>query len=181
MCAYSSAAQIAYIYMGIGLGNELAICASLFQICAHCLTKPVLFLTAFSLFKINGSSYLPDLKGSSKKDLFTCLIFCEAAFSMVGIPLTAGFMSKFLFSKAAFMVSGWRLYSVLAVLAISTILNTLYFTRALIILFLNDGEKETKAALSYRISVLCFVILNFSLGIFAGRYLNILIKGIDLF
>ena len=49
MVAFSSAAQIGYIYMGLGLGTQAALLAVFFQIFAHALTKPMLFLSSAGL------------------------------------------------------------------------------------------------------------------------------------
>ena len=49
MIAYSSVAQIGYIYMGFGLGTELGVLASVFHIICHAATKALLFLSASSL------------------------------------------------------------------------------------------------------------------------------------
>ena len=54
MIAYSSAAQIGYIYMGIGLSPELGTAAALFHILTHAITKPALFLSASRLSEASG-------------------------------------------------------------------------------------------------------------------------------
>ena len=54
MIAFSSAAQIGYIYMGIGISPELGITASLFHMLAHAVTKPMLFLSAAQLQSATG-------------------------------------------------------------------------------------------------------------------------------
>ena len=54
MIAYSSAAQIGYIYMGLGMGTEAALGAVLFQIVSHALTKPMLFLSGADLMAVSG-------------------------------------------------------------------------------------------------------------------------------
>ena len=52
MIAYSSVAQIGYIYMGFGLGTELGVLASVFHIICHAATKALLFLSASSLTEV---------------------------------------------------------------------------------------------------------------------------------
>lgn len=184
MCAYSSAAQIGYIYMGIGLSTTVSIVASLFQICAHCITKPALFLSSYHLSKNSGgSSRFKALQGSYKRDFFSTVCFSQGAFSMVGIPLTAGFMTKYLFGMSAFDYTNWEMLATLIVLIISTILNTIYFTKTVVRLFTVDenDSKKFNVSLQYRIVGILFMIVNFGLGIFAKNYIDVIFKGLNLF
>lgn len=54
MIAYSSGAQIGYIYMGLGMGTQAALLAALLQIVAHAVTKPMLFLSGAGLAGASG-------------------------------------------------------------------------------------------------------------------------------
>ncbi len=54
MIAYSSVAQIGYIFMGIGLGTKVGIMAACFHILAHAFTKPMLFLSANGLVDVSN-------------------------------------------------------------------------------------------------------------------------------
>ena len=69
MIAFSSAAQIGYIYMGIGLGTIAGFTAAIFQIFAHALTKSLLFLSSPYLAEVSGDSLkFHALQGSGKRD-----------------------------------------------------------------------------------------------------------------
>ena len=64
MLAYSSVAQMGYIYLGIGLGSELGIAAAIIQVIVHAVTKPMLFTAAGGLMDVsNHSKKFKDLKG----------------------------------------------------------------------------------------------------------------------
>ena len=54
MLAYSSVAQIGYIFMGFGIGNMAGFTASCFHILAHAATKTLLFVSVGSLIETNG-------------------------------------------------------------------------------------------------------------------------------
>ena len=184
MCAYSSAAQIGYIYMGIGLCSNASLVASLFQIGAHAITKPALFLAAYRISKSSdGASKFRNIQGVYKRDLFTSICFSQGALSMVGIPLTAGFIVKYLFGTAAFEFRGFELFATLIVLIISTILNTIYFTKTIIRLFQvsYDNKKRTSATWQYKVAGVVFVLANFVFGIFAKNYIDIIFKGLNIF
>lgn len=137
MVAFSSAAQIGYIFMGIGLGRTLGYTAALFQIIAHSVTKSLLFLTTPHLAGVSGDSLLlTSLQGSARRAKAAGFLFTVGAFSMVGIPLLAGFGAKLLFAMAAAECgsTGNMLWVMLA-LAASTLLNAIYYIGAVIRLY----------------------------------------------
>ena len=69
LIAYSSVAQIGYIYMGIGLGTQGAMIAALFHIMSHAATKSMLFIAAAGLSEVSGNSKdFTDLKGSGYRN-----------------------------------------------------------------------------------------------------------------
>ena len=128
MTAYSSVAQIGYIFMGLGLNSEIGAMAAVFHIMSHAVTKPMLFLAAGGLANVSGHSYeFKDLKGAAHKNKLAGVAFVIGALSMIGIPLFAGFPSKLYFSTAAIHADYFRLPVVLVALAISTALNALYY------------------------------------------------------
>lgn len=148
MIAFSSAAQIGYIYMGLGLGTMAGMAAALFQIFAHAFTKSLLFLTTPYLAETNGDSLLfHNLQGSGRRNVAAGLFFTVGAFSMVGIPIFAGFTSKLNFAQAAVLDTNHvKMIVVFIALAISSLLNALYFLRTVIRLFSRPDEAEPQAA-----------------------------------
>ena len=187
MIAYSSAAQIGYIYMGIGLSPTVGIEAALFHILTHALTKPALFLSAAHLTDAaGGAKKFRNLRGVGYADRFSGVLFTFGAFSMIGLPLTMGFISKYLFGMAAFDSTHTKMIPTLIVLAVSTILNTLYFARAVLRLYeKREGEPlpkvRLKAELPFFLSGLAFAAANLTLGIFARKYIEIIANGIPFF
>ena len=128
LIAYSSVAQIGYIYMGIGLGTQGAMIAALFHIMSHAATKSMLFIAAAGLSEVSGNSKdFTDLKGSGYRNKIAGAAFTVGALSMVGIPLLAGFTSKVYFAVAAVDAEPTKMETAMIILAISTILNAAYF------------------------------------------------------
>lgn len=182
MIAFSSAAQIGYIYMGIGMGTKAAITAAIFQIMAHAITKPALFLSSYYLSIISGNAKkFKNLEGAAKKDPLAGAFFTQGALSMVGIPLTAGFITKFLFGSAAFELSNIKIVIVLVTLVISTILNTIYFTKTIVGIYTTHQEDISFAdhTLNYVIAGTSFVVINFALGILSSHFINVITIGIN--
>lgn len=128
MTAYSTVAQIGYIFMGIGLNSEIGMMAACFHIIAHAITKPMLFLAAGGLANVSHHSYeFKDLKGAAHRNKLAGVAFVIGGLSMIGIPLFIGFPSKIYFSAAAINSDWFRLPAALTALAVSTVLNALYY------------------------------------------------------
>ncbi|MCR5502144.1 MAG: sodium:proton antiporter [Lachnospiraceae bacterium] len=133
MIAYSSIAQIGYIYMGFGMGTELGMVASIFHILSHAATKSLLFIAAIGLTDVShGSRAFLDLTGSAHRNRIAGAGFLVGALSMVGIPLFSGFISKLQFMDAAGSLSYSKMLPSLVVLGISTILNAIYFMKTVL-------------------------------------------------
>lgn len=187
MIAFSSAAQIGYIYMGFGLGTKGALIASLFQITAHALTKPMLFLSARGLSDTVGQSQkFAPLCASAHKNQVAGIAFAAGALSMVGIPAFAGFVPKLLFSTAAFGQS-YKTYVVLIALAISTILNVVYFLRTLINVYSVPKVRLPRKEITFRDSpvqdtvLLVMSGLNIAVGLHSQPIISLFEKGIEIF
>jgi len=190
MDAYSSAAQIGYVYMGIGLSPSLGVEAALFHILCHALTKPPLFLSSGMLTEAAGGKKFRNLQGAGLQAPVAAVSFSFEALSMIGIPLTMGFISKYLFGMAAFESTHNKMVPTLVVLAISTILNTMYFARTIIRIYTRE-EEDAKASASlpkpvfrtgapFLIASLVFLLLNLCLGVLAKPFIDILAKGLSL-
>jgi multicomponent Na+:H+ antiporter subunit D len=131
MLAYSSVAQIGYIFMGLGLGTVAGLAASSFHILVHACCKPLLFLCAGRLSAVSAHHHsLKNLRGSAYRDISAGVGFTVGALSMIGIPLFGGFVSKLYFATAS-LYSG-RMVVVLLVIALSTLLNALYYVPAVL-------------------------------------------------
>ena len=129
MLAYSSIAQIGYIGLGIGLANPLGYIGAVLHILNHAFMKGALFLVAANLRKNTGQSDISKLDASLRKKLpWSMAAFTMAALSMIGLPPTAGFFSKWYLALGAIDKGNWVF---LAVILISSLLNAVYFFRIL--------------------------------------------------
>lgn len=122
MIAYSSVAQIGYIYMGFGMGTEAGMTASVFHILSHAATKSLLFIAAIGLTDVSGGSRkFIELTGAGYRNKWAGAAFTVGSLSMVGMPLFSGFISKLLFAQAA-VQNHVKMLPALIVLGVSTIL-----------------------------------------------------------
>lgn len=147
MLAYSSVAQIGYIFMGVGLGTVAGITASFFHILVHACCKPLLFICAGRLSAVSGHhKSLRNLRGSAYRDVVAGLGFTVGALSMIGIPLFGGFVSKLYFASASLPTNKTAL--TLLTIALSTVLNALYYVPALLAIWVRPPAEEEAALLA---------------------------------
>ena len=94
LLAYSSVAQIGYIMLGASLVSQAGLTASILHIFNHSLAKGTLFLAVAGLALRSQSLRLDGIAGAAKTMPWTMAAFVIGAFSLIGIPGTAGFISK---------------------------------------------------------------------------------------
>lgn len=186
MIAYSSVAQIGYIYMGMGLGTELGMLAAIFHIFAHSSAKSMMFISADGLSKVSDDSKeFDDLGGSAHKNPIAGVTFTVGACSMIGIPMLAGFIAKVCFADAAINASTLKLVIVMLALAFSTLLNAVYFMRAIISIYrpIKEEDKAKKYSKDplFIVACLMFICLNVYLGTHAQPILDLIIDGLHMF
>ena len=191
MIAYSSVAQIGYIYMGFGLGTTAGVLASVFHIISHAAAKSLLFVSASGITDASGDSTdFFDLTGAGYRNKVAGVAFTAGALSMVGFPMFSGFISKIMFAQAA-VGHAHKMLPTLIALAISTILNTVYFLKTVIRLYTPVKQQETKEK-QYRTvtmrqqpvkaaALICFIVLNLILGLFSQPIVNWLENGLRMF
>ncbi len=142
MLAYSSVSQIGYIFLGIALGNRLAIIGAYLHILNHALMKGCLFMVSGSLMFRHGMRDIFRLRGVHRTMPWTMAAFVIAALSMIGIPPTAGFFSKWYLLLGTIEANQWGLT---VVILASSLLNAVYFFRVIEKAYLEPshvGENE---------------------------------------
>ena len=136
LLAYSSVGHVGYLLMGIaalaavdadgGTSTELSHLASngvMLHLVAYGITNMAAFLAVAAMFNVTGSEEVASLAGAARRAPMVAMVMAAALFSLAGLPIFAGFASKFyLFSAAASQGLLW-----LAGLAIFTSLISLYY------------------------------------------------------
>lgn len=102
MLAYSSVSQIGYILIGVGLYQQTALQAALLHIFSHAFAKGALFMAVGIMVLERSGGRFVDLKGIGKTMPFTSLAFVISGLSLIGTPLTGGFISKWYLLQASF-------------------------------------------------------------------------------
>ena len=117
--AYSSVAQIGYMVLGIGLATAAGVTAAVTHLFNHALMKGALFLALGAVAYRVGSTGIHAMRGLGYAMPWTMGAFVIGGLSLIGIPLTAGFISKWYLIVAALEAGWW--WMAFAVLAASLI------------------------------------------------------------
>lgn len=133
--AYSTISQLSYIVMAAGLAclggplAGLAIMAGVMHIAAHAFGKITLFFAAGSIYTAAHKTEISQLDGIGRRMPWTMGAFAIASLSMIGVPPTAGFISKYYLVSATLSTAVLEPVQVVALIAIclSTLLNAGYF------------------------------------------------------
>ncbi len=192
MIAFSSVAQIGYIYMGLGLGTEAGVVAAIFHVLAHSATKSLLFISAIGLTDVSGGSRsFFELTGSGYRNKAAGVGFLVASLSMVGIPIFSGFVSKLLFAEAAVLVPDWKLLPTLIVLAVSTVLNAIYFLKTVVRIYTPANKDEVKEKGYFCLkfpeqkvycgTIVLFILVNLVLGMASQPIIALIAEGLHHF
>ena len=130
LLAYSSVAQIGYIMLGASLVNQAGLTASIVHIFNHSLAKGTLFLAVAGLALRVDSLRLDGIAGAAKKMPWTMAAFVIGGFSLIGIPGTAGFISKW-YLILAVLDRGWLGVALAAVIVVGSLLAVVYVWRVI--------------------------------------------------
>lgn len=193
MIAFSSVAQIGYIYMGFGLGTTAGMVASIFHIFSHASSKSLLFIAASGLTDASDhNKKFKDLVGSGYRNPMAGVAFSIGACSMVGIPMFSGFISKILFAQAAVANNLDKMLPTLICLAISTVLNAIYFMKTVIRIYTPPKGVDAQRFKDFRkigikdqplfsFTLILMVILNMILGCCSQPIVNWIETGLAMF
>ncbi len=173
LLAYSTIAQLSYIVMAAAILTPMAETGASLHIVAHAFGKITLFFAAGSIYVASKKTEIGQLAGIGKRMPWTMAAFTIGALSMIGVPPTAGFVSKWYILGGAFQADS---YIVIITLVLSTALNAAYFLPILYKAWFcdedtaltndhgnNHGESPTAMVVALTITAaltLLFMVLN---------------------
>ncbi len=174
LLAYSSIAQISYMVLGMGLASALGVTATLVHVFNHALMKGALFMAAGALVYRVGSSRLKELNGLGRQMPWTFAAIFIAGLSLIGIPGTAGFISKWYFVLAAIEHQSWL---IALVILLGSLLTVVYMWKIVEVLFFRPTTDTAltvnEAPVSLLIPMWVLVIANIYFGINTELTVNV--------
>lgn len=141
--AYSSVAQLGYILLGIGLAasSDSGLSAGLIHLFNHALVKTSLFMALGAVFFCYGSTHIKALCGLGKRMPVTAAALVLGGLSLIGVPLTTGFISKWFLIKAAFEAE----HVILVVLIVfSSMLAVAYVWKLVEVMYFQQPYEDVK-------------------------------------
>jgi multicomponent Na+:H+ antiporter subunit D len=124
LLAYSTIAQLSYVVMAAAILKPLAEIGAAIHMVAHAFGKITLFFAAGAIYVAAKKTEIGQLKGIGRRMPITMTAFTIGALSMIGVPPTGGFVSKWYILAGAFQDDN---YVALATIILSTALNAAYF------------------------------------------------------
>ncbi len=122
--AYSTISQLSYVVLAAAILTPISIVGAALHIVAHAVSKITLFFAAGSIYTAAHLTEISQMKGIGRRMPWTMVAFAIGALSMIGIPPTAGFVSKWFILSGAMSSANWV---AVGVIFLSTMLNAAYF------------------------------------------------------
>lgn len=180
MIAYSTVAQLGYMLFVFPLampGSPVAVQAwqgGLLQMLSHGLAKAAMFLSAGAIMSAIGSDRLQDMAGASRRVPLPLFALALSGLSIMALPLSGGFLAKWLLLGAAIAVAQWWL---VAVLLIGGLLSAAYLLRFLLPAFIPSKDDSEAPAVRTGVkgaAAMCLALLSVLLGIASEPVIRLL-------
>ena len=164
--AYSSVSQIGYIVLGISFSSVHGLTASIVHLVNHAVAKGAIFLLLGGIAASAGEMTLASVRGLGRRMPFTSLGITLAGLSLIGIPGTAGFISKWYLALAALERGQWWL---VFLIVLSSMIAFVYVGRFVEAAYLREPEgpafPNAEAPLSMLVPAWVLVAAVFYFGI----------------
>jgi multicomponent Na+:H+ antiporter subunit D len=145
LLAFSSVAQVGYMMLGLGIGTAAGVSAGMLHLVNHAMMKGVLFM-ALGAFAVRfGIRRISDLNGFARTMPFTSVAFTIGGLSLVGVPMTVGFWSKWYLGVAA-LENGW--WWAVAALILSSLIALAYIARMLAAIWVAEPHHDRAGAIA---------------------------------
>ncbi|MGR9198943.1 monovalent cation/H+ antiporter subunit D family protein [Rhizobium leguminosarum] len=169
--AYSTVSQLSYIVLGAVLLSPVAMVGGIIHIAAHAFSKITLFFCAGSIYCASGKRNISDMAGLGRRLPWTMGAFFVGSLSMIGVPPTAGFVSKWYLARGA--VEAGEIAFLIVLLA-SSVLNAAYFLPVSYVAFFGTEAQGSPATVReipmVTIPLVATAILSVAMGIFPDYF-----------
>jgi len=142
MLAYSSISQAGYMLIGLAVATSPALAGALLQIFAHIFMKAGAFLVVAAVAGFGIGRQIDDWKGVGLRHPLLGVSFAVMLLSLAGIPLTVGFVSKFVLFSAAVQAQGWFVWLAVAGL-LNSALSVFYYARVLRVMYMEKPDMRS--------------------------------------
>ena len=165
LLAYSSVAQLGYMVLGISFGSVTGLTAAVLHLFNHALMKGALFLALGCVMLRVGDVTIRGVRGLGRQMPWTMAAFVAGGLSLIGVPLTVGFISKWYLVLATLEDGRWW---IAAFIMVSSLLAVIYVWKVVEAAYLKEppaGRDVREAPLSMLVPTWILVLANIWFGI----------------
>ena len=170
--AYSTVSQLSCIVLGAVLLSPVAMVGGILHIAAHAFSKITLFFCAGSIYCASGKRNISDMAGIGRRLPWTMGAFFVGSLSMIGVPPTAGFVSKWYLALGSVEAGD---IAFLIVILVSSVLNAAYFLPVSYVAFFGTSSQESPATVReipmMTVPLVATAILSVLMGVFPDYFL----------
>jgi len=172
--AYSSLAQIGYMVIGISIATVTGLAGSIVHLFNHAMMKGGLFMALGCVFLRVGSVKLADMDGLARRMPLTMAAFVAGGLSIIGLPGSVGFISKWYLIQGA-LEKGW--WPVAVIILVTSLLAVIYVWRIVEVAYFRPPRADAPAAKEAPLSMLVptWILIGacYYFGIDATRTLDV--------
>ena len=171
--AFSTVSQLSYIILGGALLNSSGVLGGIAHISNHAVSKITLFLCAGSIYVSTRKTDISQMSGLAKRMPWTMAAFALASLSVVGIPPTSGFVSKWYLALGTVESHSVVL---LGVLLVSSLLNAAYLGPVVYKAYFEEGsetDEEVREVPWMVAPLVVSAVASLLLGIFPGAVVRL--------
>ena len=184
MLTYILVSEVGYLALGIGLGNRNGLTGAILHILNDAFMMLALFMIVGAIMYRYGGRRISQLRYLHKKMPFTMAVFVIAALSVIGIPPTCGFFSKWYLILGTIDANKWIF---VAVLLVSSLLNAILFFRVIENVYLEPHDEDIvenhdivvgveEVPLTMLVPILITGAGILSLGVLSGKIISTIIQ-----
>ena len=174
MIAYSTISQVGYLFIVFAQNSSLLHNGAIFALLSHSLAKAGLFLISGLFIMVTGSRNIADLKGVSSVLPFSVFSFGLSSISLIGLPPSLGFVSKWYYLQASYLEANWIFF--IAVI-FGGALSAVYLFKIIILTLQSPMHKlylpKTRGVRVLEWCAFTLSLLSVVLGFFASKITSI--------
>ncbi len=176
--AYSTSSNLSYILFGVTVMTPMGLTGALTHMVFHALMKICAFFCVGAMMQKAGCRYVYEIDGLGRKMPRVSACFAVSALGLMGVPLTAGFISKWNLASAAVFTENRLAYIGVGALLVSALLTAIYMFGMVIRLFTPreqvDSAKPDEPGACMRIPLYLFAVGILFLGLYSAPVVGFL-------
>jgi NADH-quinone oxidoreductase subunit N len=165
LLAYSSIGQVGYMLMGITAISPEVSSALLLHMTGYVVTNMALFVAIIAYNNETGAEQISEFRGMAERAPFLAAVTAVALFSLAGMPLFAGFLTKFILFQS---VAENGYYWLAAVAVVVSFISLYYYLVVMRAMYVSEPQDHTRFSVPFAMSGSLVVL---TLGVFlVGLY-----------